>query len=274
MPKNGSQRSVQVGLLQFTTGVDKQDNIDKALQLAQQAAQQGADIIAFPEMFMLPWFFDDNVDRYSNLADQLESEVWQPFKSVAVEHQVVLACSFFEQTDGNRRHNSVLVIDTDGTIAGIYRKHHLPPNNERIHFIPSDEPFAAIPTNKGCIGVYICWDNFFPEGARALALDGANIVFAPSAATDIEALYKWRIAIQHNALVNNTPWVRINRSEMPFYPHRLVINAAGQIVHETETPQDSVDIVTIDYQDSDRIRQEWPFMQDRRPDLYKTITQP
>lgn len=274
MSSNGTPRTVQIGLIQFAPQIDKQDNIDLALQLAHQAAQGGADIIAFHEMFMLQWFFDDHVDRYSNLADSIDSPIWTDFKKLAAQHQVVLVCSFFESGEANQRHNSVLVIDTDGSIAGHYRKHHLPPDNERVHFTPGNEPFAAIQTQKGRIGVYICWDNFFPEGARALALDGANIVFAPSAATDLESVYKWQIALQHNALVNGVPWVRINRVEMPFYGHRLVVNAGGQIVYESTDNQDGVDIISIDYHDTEIIRQEWTFLQDRRPTLYTVLSSP
>ncbi len=263
---------VQVGLVQFPTDEDKSANIQRALQQGWQAAADGAEIIAFQEMFMLPWIFADNTEKYHALADEPESPVWEPFQSLAYEKGVVLVCSFYERGMEGRYYNSALIIDTDGIIAGRYRKRHLPPDNERVHFSPGNGPFSAFPTRKGNIGIYICWDNFFPEGARALALDGADIVFAPSAATELPSAYKWRTAVQHNALVNGIPWARINRCEAPFYSHRLLASAEGKIIFEDTDAHQHTAIVTVDYRETDRVRQEWPFLADRRPGLYSALS--
>ena len=265
--------SVQVGLVQFPAKEDPQLNIQRALQLAWQAADDGAEVIAFHEMFMLPWFFDDDVAQYQDFSEDVDSPVWEQFKSLAAEKGVVLVCPFFERGIEGRFYNSALVIDTDGFIVGRYRKHHLPPDNERVHFSVGNEPFLTFPTRKGRIGVYICWDNFFPEGARALALDHADIVFAPSAATDSDAIYKWRLAMQHNAMVNGIPWVRINRTEAPFYCYRSVIGADGGVIFEAMDLERQIDIVSIDYTETDEIRREWTFLADRRPKLYDILIQ-
>lgn len=265
--------AVTVGLVQFPSGEDKQANIQRALGLAWQAADAGAEIIAFPEMFMLPWVFAEPEPHYQHLADSPDSSVWEPFKLLAHDKQVVLVCPFFERGIEGRLYNSALVIDTDGTIVGKYRKHHLPPDNERQHWMPDSSPFSALPTRKGRIGVYICWDNFFPEGARALALDHADIVFGPSAATERNAAYKWKIAFQHNAMINGIPWVRLNRIDPPCYPATYVVDAEGQIIHEVSSEEEGSSLATVDYTLTDRIRQQWTFMADRRPEMYRVITE-
>lgn len=262
-----------VGLVQFFSGDDKQANIQRALGLAWQAADAGAEIIAFPEMFMLPWVFAEPEARYQNLAETMDSTIWEQFKMLAHDKQVVLVCSFFERGMEGRFYNSALVIDTDGTVVGRYRKHHLPPDNERLHWIPDSSPFSSFPTRKGRVGVYICWDNFFPEGARALALDHADIVFGPSAATEEDAAYKWKVVFQHNAMVNGVPWVRINRIEPPCYPASYVVNAEGQIIHEVNTVEEGFSLATVDLSLTDRVRKQWTFMEDRRPEMYRIITE-
>jgi predicted amidohydrolase len=264
---------VNLGLIQFPADNDEHTNIKRALQLAWQAASEGAEIIAFHEMFMLPWVFGDDVYRHQALSHEVDDPIWEPFQTLAAENGVVLVCSFFEHGLNGRTYNSGLVIDIDGRIAGCYRKRHLPPDNERVHFTPGEGPFSGFATRKGRVGVYICWDNFFPEGARALALDHADIVFAPSAATELAAKYKWKIALQHNALVNGIPWVRLNRCEPPFYAHCMVINAAGQIVYEIEESGEQIGITTVDYRETDEVRKAWTFLQDRRPDLYGILGQ-
>ncbi|MBI5929419.1 MAG: hypothetical protein HY862_08930 [Chloroflexi bacterium] len=265
--------TVNLGLVQFPAGDDKQTNIQRALGLAWQAADAGAEIIVFPEMFMLPWLFAEPEAHYQNLADSADGGVWEPFKMLAHDKRVVLVCSFFERGMEGRFYNSALVIDTDGTIVGKYRKHHLPPDNERQHWMPDSSPFSAFPTRKGRIGIYICWDNFFPEGARALALDHADIVIGPSAATELDAAYKWKIAFQHNAMVNGIPWVRINRIEPPCYPASFVVDAEGQITHETNSAEEGFSLATVDLTLTDRVRQQWTFMADRRPEMYRIITE-
>lgn len=264
---------VVAGLIQFPAEDDKHDNINRALQLAWEAADAGADIIAFHEMFMLPWVFFDEEPGYEDLADTIDSPVWEPFRMLAAEKEVVLVCSFYEAGIEGRCYNSALVIDTDGVIAGRYRKRHLPPDTERVHFARGGGPFATFPTRKGRIGVYICWDNFFPEGARALALDGADIVFAPSAATELESAHRWRLAIQANAMFNGIPWVRINRSEVPFYANKFVAGADGKMTFYSDEPGEWVSLVEIDYTATDRSRAGWTFLQDRRPRLYKRLTE-
>lgn len=262
---------VQIGLVQFRASEEKHTNIQCALSLAWEAAEAGADIIAFHEMFMLPWVFSEPEDVYEPLADTVESNVWDPFKTLAAQKQVVLVCSFFELGFENRKYNSAVVIDTDGAIVGTYRKRHLPPDNERVHFTRGTGPFSAFNTHKGRVGIYVCWDNFFPEGARALALDDADIVFAPTAATERDHAYKWRIALQHNALINTTPWVRLNRIESPFYGDNFVLNAEGKMIHEVNHQDEAFSLVPINYKSRQSIREQWTFLQDRRPDLYGSL---
>lgn len=261
---------VRIALVHFEPEQHKSDNMQTAVRLAWQAADEGANIISFPEMFLLPWVFaSEEVDAYEHLADPFNGNIWTPLRTLARDKQVVLVCPFFERGDDKRNYNSCLVIDIHGEIAGCYRKRHLPPDNERLHITPGDGIFSAFQTAYGRVGVYICYDNFFPEGARAIALDGADIVFAPSASTEIDAAFKWEIAIASHALANGIPWVRINRIESPCYRASFVALASGEIV-----PVDSDEgfaLVEIDYTDTDRVRAKWPFMEDRRPDQYQVL---
>jgi predicted amidohydrolase len=262
---------LNIGLIQFQSEEDKHANIQRALSLAWESASAGADIITFHEMFMLPWVFSDDEAVYEPLADSTESSVWEPFKTLAAQKNVVLVCSFFERGVEDRNYNSALVIDSDGRIAGAYRKRHIPPDNERVHFTAGSGPFSAFPTRKGRIGVYICWDNFFPEGARAIALDRADIVIAPTAATELDHAYKWRLAIQHNALINGIPWVRLNRIEAPFYGDNFIVDAEGRIVLEIPHQEDDIALATINLKETVEARRKWTFMQDRRPELYGVL---
>lgn len=262
--------TVAVAMVHFEPKTDKNDNMQTAVRLAWQAADEGAQIIAFPEMFLLPWVFSsEEVEEHRYLADPFNGNIWTPLRTLARDKQVVLVCPFFERGEDGHFYNSALVIDIHGEIAGAYRKRHLPPDNERLHLTPGDGIFSAFQTAYGRVGVYICYDNFFPEGARAIALDGADIVFAPSAATEQDAAYKWEIAIAGNALANGIPWVRINRIEKPCYRASFVALASGEIIHVES--EEGFALVEIDYAQSDRVRAKWPFMEDRRPDQYQEL---
>ncbi len=263
--------SLTLGLIQFAADADESANLYRALTMAEQAAQQGAQFIVFHEMFMLPWVFGRQ-DEAQDLAHGADSEIWAPFRSLARHYESVLICSFFER-DTDNYYNAALVIDADGTTAGHYRKHHLPPDNERLHFARGDEPIRAFPTRYGKIGVYVCWDNFFPEGARALALDGARIVFAPTAATDREAAHRWETVLCANAMVNGCYWVRANRIEPPFYGASMIIGPDGRVM---AGPLGTSDMITLSSLDMDRIESErraWTFLADRRPDQYGALVE-
>lgn len=267
-----SDHALTLGLIQFAANADESANIRKALAMAEQAAQQGAQFIVFHEMFMLPWLFA-RPGETSALAHSADSEIWVPFRALARQYESVLICSFYERGQANEYYNAALVIDADGETAGHYRKHHLPPDNERLHFVRGNEPFRAISTRYGKIGVYICWDNFFPEGARAIALDGARIVFAPTAATERAAARRWETILCANALVNGCYWVRANRIESPFYGASMIIGPDGYVM---AGPLGSSDMITLTALDMDRIESErraWTFLADRRPDQYRALVQ-
>jgi predicted amidohydrolase len=262
--------TVTVGLVQFEASQDKTSNIHKALQLAAQAATHGAQIITFPEMFLMPWVFATQEDHKA-LAETADSPVWETFRALAFRHQVVLVCPFYEQSeqgDAGRYYNATLVIDANGATAGRYRKHHLPPDNERWHFALGDGPIRGIDTQFGRIGVYICWENFIPEGARLLGLDGVHTVFAPSAATSTEDAYRWEVAVRANAMVNSCYWVRTNRIEPPFYGKSFIVNPAGEYAVLPLDTQERVTITTLDLTLIDRERSAWTYLADRRPDQY------
>jgi N-carbamoylputrescine amidase len=267
-----SDHSLTLGLIQFAASADESANIHRALMMGEQAAQQGAQFVVFHEMFMLPWHFA-RPDDASSLAHSADSEIWAPFRALARQYASVLICSFYERNGADEYYNAALVIDADGETAGHYRKHHLPPDNERLHFMRGDEPFRAFSTRYGKIGVYVCWDNFFPEGARALALDGAQIVFAPTAASERAAVHRWETALCANALTNGCYWVRANRIEPPFYGASLIAGPDGKVIAGPLGTSDMIALTTLDMDRIESERHAWTFLADRRPDQYGALVQ-
>ncbi|MBX3065694.1 MAG: nitrilase-related carbon-nitrogen hydrolase [Anaerolineae bacterium] len=264
--------SVRVGMVQFAASNDKHMNIEKALWMADEAADQGAQIVAFHEMFMLPWLFAETV-THPDTSDRLDGAVWERFRELAQRRKLVLVCPFHEDAGDGHYYNTTLVIDADGSNAGHYRKHHLPPDNERCHFSLGTDPIRGMDTQYGRIGVYICWDNFVPEGVRALALDGANIVFSPSAATDYPNRYRWEIALRANALTNSLYCVRLNRIEPPCYGQSFIASPNGDYVVPPTKAVETVIVALLDLTMIEKERREWTYLADRRPDQYAVLTQ-
>lgn len=280
-------RNIKIAATQMPCTWNRQATLDKADHLVREAAQKGANIILLQELFETPYFCQLQKFQYMELATTLEENpAVEHFKKLAKELDVVLPISFFERA-GNTQFNSIAIIDADGEILGVYRKTHIPdglPYAEKFYFTPGDTGFKAWNTKYGRIGVGICWDQWFPETARSLALQGAEILFFPTAIGSEPTLEKdsrihWRNTMAGHAAANMMPVVASNRigretdedSEMTFYGSSFIADNHGEIVEQADDCTETVLVHEFDLDELARERREWGIFRDRRPEMYKTI---
>jgi len=283
-------RPVQVAAIQMSCDWNAQDNIAKAERLVRQAASQGAQIILLPELFETPYFCIEQDVRHLRLARPVgENHAVRHFGAVARELGVVLPISFFEHA-GQAYYNSIAIIDADGTNLGVYRKSHIPNGpgyQEKTYFSPGDTGFKVWQTRFARIGVGICWDQWFPETSRAMALLGAEILFYPTAigsepppALPVNSRDHWQRTQQGQAAANLTPLVAANRYGterslqdpeglyIRFYGSSFIADATGAKVAEAPEEGDAVLTATFDLNATAELRDNWFVFRDRRPDLY------
>ncbi len=280
-------RNVKISATQMPCTWNRQATLDKADHLVREAAQKGANIILLQELFETPYFCQLQKFQYMELATTLEENpAVEHFKKLAKELDVVLPISFFERA-GNTQFNSIAIIDADGEILGVYRKTHIPdglPYAEKFYFTPGDTGFKVWNTKYGRIGVGICWDQWFPETARSLALQGAEILLFPTAIGSEPTLEKdsrihWRNTMAGHAAANMMPVVASNRigretdedSEMTFYGSSFIADNHGEIVEQADDCTETVLVHEFDLDELARERREWGIFRDRRPEMYKTI---
>ena len=280
-------RNIKISATQKPCTWNRQATLDKADHLVREAAKKGANIILLQELFETPYFCQLQKFQYMELATPLEENpAVEHFKKLAKELDVVLPISFFERV-GNTQFNSIAIIDADGEILGVYRKTHIPdglPYAEKFYFTPGDTGFKVWNTKYGRIGVGICWDQWFPETARSLALQGAEILFFPTAIGSEPTLEKdsrihWRNTMAGHAAANMMPVVASNRigretdedSEMTFYGSSFIADNHGEIVEQADDCTETVLVHEFDLDELARERREWGIFRDRRPEMYKTI---
>lgn len=280
-------RNIKISATQMPCTWNRQATLDKADHLVREAAKKGANIILLQELFETPYFCQLQKFQYMELATPLEENpAVKHFKKLAKELDVVLPISFFERV-GNTQFNSIAIIDADGEILGVYRKTHIPdglPYAEKFYFTPGDTGFKVWNTKYGRIGVGICWDQWFPETARSLALQGAEILFFPTAIGSEPTLEKdsrihWRNTMAGHAAANMMPVVASNRigretdedSEMTFYGSSFIADNHGEIVEQADDCTETVLVHEFDLDELARERREWGIFRDRRPEMYKTI---
>lgn len=280
-------RNVKISATQMPCTWNRQATLAKADHLVREAAQKGANIILLQELFETPYFCQLQKFQYMELATTLEENTAvEHFKKLAKELDVVLPISFFEWA-GNTQFNSIAIIDADGEILGVYRKTHIPdglPYAEKFYFTPGDTGFKVWNTKYGRIGVGICWDQWFPETARSLALQGAEILLFPTAIGSEPTLEKdsrihWRNTMAGHAAANMMPVVASNRigretdedSEMTFYGSSFIADNHGEIVEQADDCTETVLVHEFDLDELARERREWGIFRDRRPEMYKTI---
>ena len=280
-------RNVTVAATQMHCTWDREDTLQLADRLVRQAAEQGANIILLQELFETPYFCQRQDFSYMNLATTVEANpAIRHFSALAKQLQVVLPISFFEQ-HGNTAFNSIAIIDADGSLLGIYRKTHIPdglPYAEKFYFTPGDTGFRVWDTAFGKIGVGICWDQWFPETARSLALLGAELLFFPTAIGSEpilkhDSMPHWRNCMKGHAAANIMPVIASNRigtetdgTSMTFYGSSFICDESGELVASADRESECVLTAAFDLDAIAKKRREWGVFRDRRPEMYRILT--
>jgi len=261
--------------IQIACGKDKRENLEKALYLAGIAAERGAKVICFPECFGLPWFPAVADPKNFRLAEKVPGETTGPLQEFARKNETVVIAPIYEEDLDGIYYNTAVIIDADGEIHGKYRKNHIPQLDnyqEKFYFKPGDLGFPVFKTKYATIGVQICWDNFFPEGSRILALKGAEIIFAPTATSILASHGKWEKAIAANAIANGLFVFRVNRvgaeEKLSFYGKSFCVDPNGDFMVEPAGAAEGAILADIDLERVKAVREIWTFLRDRRSGIY------
>jgi len=282
-----SEKKVSVGLVQMSCGHQKEANIKKSVRLVRAAAAKGAQIICLQELFLSRYFcWEENYDYY-NLAEAVPGPSTMAMQDLAAELSVVIVASLFEKRALGIYHNTVAVIDADGKYLGKYRKHHIPDDPgyyEKFYFSPGDGGYKVFKTKYGCIGTLICWDQWYPEAARIVALKGAEIIFYPTAIgwartqdaeTNRQQYQAWQTIQRGHAVANGVYVVSVNRigreGAMDFWGGSFISSPFGDLLFQASYDKEEVHVQELNLGLIDEIRVHWPFLRDRRIDSYKPL---
>jgi N-carbamoylputrescine amidase len=274
----------RIALVQQRASDDPESNLSRAEAAIRSAASQGARIVCLPELFRTRYFPQEEQAQWFDLAETVPGATTERLAKLAADRSVVLIVPVFERRAPGLYHNTAVVLDANGSIAGIYRKMHVPDDPrffEKFYFAPGDTGFRAFDTRAGRLGVCICWDQWFPESARLTALDGAEILFYPSAIAWIpgdseeesRAQRESWITIQRaHAIANGVFVAAVNRvgneRDLRFYGSSFVADPQGRLLAEAPVDRDSVLVVDCPLERIERQRRGWPFLRDRRVDAY------
>lgn len=278
---------IKVAAIQMKCSTNPKESLSHAEEMVREAAANGANVILLPELFEREYFCQQRrYDFYQYAETVEENKAVQMGKRLAKELQVVLPISFYEK-DVNNLYNSVACIDADGTLLGVYRKTHIPDDHyyqEKFYFTPGDTGFKVWKTKYADIGVGICWDQWFPEAARSMALLGAELLFYPTAigsepTLNVDSKSHWQHAMQGHAAANIMPVIASNRigtetddeSSMTFYGSSFIADQTGTIVEEADRETESVLVHEFDLDAIAQMRREWGVFRDRRPEMYGTL---
>jgi N-carbamoylputrescine amidase len=280
--------SVRVGLVQMSCADEADANLSKASQRIEEAARGGAQIVCLQELFSSPYFCQREDPNFFRLAESIPGPTTQALSRLAATHQLVLIVPLFEKRAEGLFHNTVVVIDTDGSLVGKYRKMHIPDDPlyyEKFYFTPGDLGFQTFHTHYARIGVLICWDQWFPEAARLTALSGAQLLFYPTAIgwqhaeppDERDAQHQaWETIQRGHAVANGVYVVAVNRvgteAGLQFWGSSFVSDPFGRVLARADTQEEETLIVGCDLGRIDTVRQDWPFLRDRRIDAYANIT--
>lgn len=284
----------KIAVVQLNLNDVAKNNLKKCLSWVREAAKMGAEVISLPELYSSHYFCQsEDVDNFA-LAEPLYSTSFIAFSELAKELGVVIIVPFFEKRMAGVYHNSAYIIDTDGSEAGLYRKMHIPDDPhfyEKFYFTPGDLGFKAFPTNKGKIGTLICWDQWFPEAARLTALQGAEVLFYPTA-IGWHPLEKeqygenqhgaWMNVMKGHAVANGVYVAAANRigleqylpntSGIEFWGSSFIAGPQGEILAQASHDKEEILIAEVDLDLQENVRQNWPFLRDRRIDAFEDIT--
>ncbi len=276
---------VRAAIIQAEWTGDKDSMIDKHVELAKQAADQGAKVLCFQELFYGPYFCQVQENEHFGYAEPIpDGPTTKRMQELAKETGMVLVVPIFEEEQEGFYYNTAAVIDSDGTYLGKYRKTHIPHVKgfwEKFYFRPGNMGYPVFDTAVGRIGVYICYDRHFPEGWRALGLAGAKIVFNPSATSRGLSMYLWNLEQPAAAVANEYFIGAINRvgqepyGDNDFYGSSYFVDPRGQTVGEAASDTDEEVVVRdLDLDMVEEVRQQWAFYRDRRPDAYEPLVAP
>lgn len=290
-------RNVTVAAVQMKCSKSVEKNIAHAEELVRQAAAKGAEIVLLPELFERPYFCQERRYEYYEYAQTAEENpAVRHFSRVAAELGIVIPVSFYEK-EVNNTYNSVAVLDADGKNLGVYRKTHIPDDHyyqEKFYFTPGDTGFKVFDTRFGTIGVGICWDQWFPETARCMALEGAELLFYPTAIGSepilaCDSMPHWRRCMQGHAAMNLMPVIAANRigkeevkpcaenggqeSSLIFYGSSFITDETGELLQTASRDQEEILTETFDLDELAAKRLEWGLFRDRRPKCYGKITE-
>ncbi len=282
---------MKVGLVQHTCSTDKQANIEKSIQGIAECAQKGAELVVLQELHCGVYFCQAEDTAMFDLASPIPGPDTDIFSEAAKQHKVVLVTSLFEKRAPGLYHNTAVVFEKDGSIAGKYRKMHIPDDPayyEKFYFTPGDMGFNPIETSVGKLGVLVCWDQWYPEAARLMALAGAEMLIYPTAigweSTDPIAEKErqhgaWFISQRGHAVANGLPVITVNRTGhesdwsgvtggIEFWGQSFVAGPQGEVLHLSSIGQEENVVVEIDKKRTEEVRRIWPFFRDRRIDYY------
>ena len=283
---------VKLGLIQTTGSADPDANFKKTLAFAERAARRGAQIICTQELFRSQYFCQKEDHKNFKLAESIPGPSTVAFQKLAKKHQVVVIASLFEKRAAGVYHNTAAIIDADGSLLGRYRKMHIPDDPlyyEKFYFTPGDLGFKAWQTRYGKIGVLICWDQWYPEAARLTALQGAQILFYPTAIGWHPGEKKKYVERQHNswetiqrshaiangcfvAVANRIGHEKLAGQGIEFWGQSFVAGTSGEILAKAGAAKEEILIVPVDLAAVDDTRTHWPFLRDRRIDAYGNLT--
>ena len=293
---------MKVALIQPQLSASREENLNQLAASVREAASFGVDLVVLPELHNSPYFCQTEDVSQLDLAEPIPGPSTEFFGALAGECGVVLVTSLFERRAAGLYHNTAVVFEKDGSLTGIYRKMQIPDDPgyyEKFYFTPGDLGFHPIQTSVGKLGVQVCWDQWYPEGARLMALAGADVLIYPTAIgwepTDSpdeqqRQLDAWQTVQRGHAVANGLPVITVNRcgfepsplgpadkngkageSGIPFWGHSFVAGPQGEFLAEADTDPEML-IVDIDLKHSEQVRRWWPFLRDRRIDAYQDLT--
>jgi N-carbamoylputrescine amidase len=287
-----------VGLIQMACSPDSDENLRRGVARVEEAAREGAELICLPELFRSLYFCQREDPAFFDLAETIPGPSTEALSRVAKKTSVVIIAPIFERRAAGVYHNSAVVIDADGEIAGLYRKMHIPDDPayyEKFYFAPGDLGFRAYPTRLGRIATLICWDQWYPEGARLAALQGAAVLFYPTAIgwhpsekdqSGEAQRDAWRTVQRGHAIANAVYVAAVNRvgfekakadgpggAGLEFWGSSFICDPFGAVVKEASVDREETLLAEVDLERIEDVRRNWPFFRDRRVDAYGGITQ-
>ncbi len=285
----------KIGLVQMSMSDDKKKNLAKAVAMLEQAAKQGVQVACLPELFLTPYFCKSEDHAFFKLAEPIDGPTGEVLSKLAKKTKMAIVSSIFEKRTTGMYHNTAIVYDADGKTLGIYRKMHIPDDPlyyEKFFFTPGDLGYKVFNTRYGKIGTLVCWDQWFPEAARLTTMQGADLIFYPTAIgwhpaekaeygdTQTNA---WQSVQRGHAVANGVYVAAANRvglegkkdAQIEFFGHSFIYGPSGETIHEADSKKETVLTAVVDPGKVEFVRQHWPFFRDRRIDSYgKLLSHP